>query len=348
MSGSAKRVRVSDDDGVTWYTLPGNTADFQHTAEGLSDTIFGQSFSSEEIGLINWNLSGNALFKGFAGYVATILQTGSATPTTAEAFTLVSGKTYQVNAATRRIWDRSATTTIYDNAAPVANADIESIDYLFGRVTFAASYTPTTPITADFDYFATAAVGRANSFTLTQTAEAIDQTDMQTAQANGGYRSFCPGLRTVSLELSGIYDIANGFIDALETRGEVIIQLNPDGNDESVMRGFFKLREQSQSGDVGALEEESVTFVLNVPEDTPEVEIPLKWVHTATTLGLGVQVLLASWEGQTEIDMQYLADGTNGKEGNCIVTEVSLAGGLDAMNEFSVSLQGTGATVDVP
>lgn len=338
----AKRVRVSNDAGVTYYTLPGNTAELRNEAGEIVDTIFGQAFESNEAGIIGWSITSNALYKGFAGYVATLKQQGATTPTTGEAFSLVSGKTYQIDDTTKQIWDRNNTITIYDNAAPVAAANIESYDYLYGKVTFVASYTPTGAITADLNFFPTADLCGANAFTLTQTAEAIDNTDMCIASSNGGYRTFQYGLKTVSLELSGIFNAANGYLTKLRNRSTVIIEINPDGSQESVCRGFFHSTTHTQSGGVGELEQESNTFQLNVPDDD-KLATPFSWNHSVTTtLSEAVKILLDAWESDTTIDAQYLYNGTNGEEGLAIVTEVTLSGGLEVMNEFAVTLQGTG------
>lgn len=346
----AKRIRVSDDAGVTLYTLPGSQGEMSYEAGDIDDTIFGQSFKSMEVGLINWNISSNAYFKGFAGYVADLKKvSGASTLATAGPMTLVSGKTYQINDTGKRIIDRLTAPIVLDNAIAVAAANIESIDYLYGRVTFVSSYTPTTPITMTYKWFATAVIAKGRSFTLTQTAEAVQTSVFETVQANGGHHTFQPGLKTVSLEISGVFDAANDFQDFIKNRAEVIIEINPDGSNQSICRGFFKAMTENQSGNVGDLEEETISFTLQVPP-VDNMQYPFAWAHTSTTLSTGVQKLLTAWQNDTELLVQYLPYGTlltGGKSGQVIVTEVSLSGGMEAMNEFAVTLQGTGTTSDV-
>ncbi len=343
---AAKRVRLSDDSGSTWYTLPGNAAELRNEAGEIVDTIFGQDFQSNEVGLIGWSITSNALYKGFAGYVCTIKIVGSATSAAAAAMSLVSGKTYQITNAAHRVWDRSAGVVVYDNAVDHTD-DVASIDYLFGRVTFASGYTVTGPVTVDIDWFATSAVGGAKGFTLTQTAEAVDNTDLATAQGNSGHRTFQYGLKTVSLETTGIYSSANANLSKLTGRGEYIIEINPDGGGDSLCRGFFRLTSQGQSGNVGELEEESLSWMLNVPDDDLLAR-PFGWLYSgSTTLNQAIQIAIDAWENSTIIDAQYLPNGTTGRSGDVLVTEVSLSGGLEVMNEFSVTLQGTGATAAV-
>lgn len=339
----AKRVRISDDGGSTWYTLPGNTAELSSEAGDIDDTVFGQDYSSTQTGLIGWTISANGLYKGFAGYVATIMKAGTSTTLTTEAMSLVSGKTYQITAAAKRALNHAVTTTVYDNAVAVNASNILSIDYLFGRVTFVSSYTPTGPITLTGAYFPLVAVGCSNAFTLTQTANAVDNTCMDVAKANDGHRTFEYGLKTVSLDLTGIYKPANDFLDLLKNRAELIIEINPDGNGKAVARGFFKAMNTGQSGDVGDLEQETITFNLSVPQNDNDVmPYPFHWLFAAdATLSLAIQKSLAAWEAGELIDICYLPDGSTGVQGEAVITDLTLAGGLEVMNEFTVNVQGS-------
>lgn len=344
----AKRIQVSDDGGTTKLTLPGNTGELSSEAGELDDTIFGQDFQSSQTGLIGWTISANGLYKGFAGYVATIMKAGSSTTLTEEPMALVAGKTYQITDATKRMTNRGIATVIEDNGVAVSASNIQNIDYLFGRVTFTSGYTPTGPTTWTGAYFPLLVLGCSNEFTLTQTANAIDNTCMDTAQANDGHRTFEYGLKTVSLELNGIYKAANDFLQMLKDRAEIIIEVNPDGNDKSVARGFFKPMSHGQSGDVGDLEEETVTFNLSVP-DSALIAYPFGWIHAAdTTLSLAIRKCLDAWVNKTLLDVYYLPDGVNGVTGEAMITDISLQGGLEAMNEFTVDFQGSGELVAHP
>lgn len=347
---TAKLVRVSDDAQSTWETLPGGTGEWNDDADQITDTIFGQTFESNEVGLITWTANANALYKGFAGYVADVKEPGTPTAFTTEAMTLVAGKTFRIDDATKEVWDRSATApVIFDNAID-HSADVESIDYLFGQITFLTAYSVTEPITATGTSLPMANIAKASSFTLTQTAAPIDESDFDTSQANGGYRVFQPGLRTVSLDLGGFYASSNDFFSVIAARNELIIEINPDGGGLSMARGFFKMVTRGQSGDVGALEEESVTFALNVPESDSvgvgNIEHVFNWDHdSTTTLSESIKICLQSFIDQTLIDVSYAPEGLGqlGYDGSVMVTDVSLSSGLDAMNEFTANFQGSGA-----
>jgi hypothetical protein len=51
----AKTIQISS-DGVTYYTLPGNTATSAETNQ-LDDTVYGFDYASTQPGLINWTVS---------------------------------------------------------------------------------------------------------------------------------------------------------------------------------------------------------------------------------------------------------------------------------------------------
>lgn len=346
----AKRIRVSD-DGTTFYTLPGNAGETQLEANDIEDTVFGQDFSSTFPGIIGSTVNANGLFKGSAGYMTTIKKVGSSTVLTDEPMSLVSGKTYQVTDATKRALNRAVATTIEDDGTPVSASNIESIDWLFGKVTFVSGYTIVGAITiASGAYFPLATVGCANSFTLTQQANANDNTCMETARSNNGYRTFEGGLKTVSLELQGIFKTANGFRALLQARSELIIEVDLAGDGKTMARGFFRPSTTGQSGNVGELETETITFNLSVPQDDAGIiPYPFAWnIASDSPLAQSLQICLEAWATNDILDAQYLHDGTNGFQAAALITDLSLSGGLEQMNEFTVNFQLSGAPTDVP
>lgn len=346
----AKKFQLSDDAGSTYYTFPGDTADLVSNATGIKDTVFGQDFESDQTGLITWTASADGIYKGFAGYVAVIKQSGTPTTMTAEPTTLVSGKTYQITNAVKRVIDRTTAVTVLDNAVD-HTTDVISIDYLFGKVTFAGGYTVTGPVTITGKYLPMTQMAKGQEFTLTQTSTAIDTTDFVAAQANGGRKVFDYGLKTVSIDIKGIYALTNAFLANLVARNEMIIEIGPDGGGLSVARGFFKPMSQQQSGRVGELEVEQVKFSLFVPDPTavPLMPYPFQWNHAAgTTLNTALQKAILGWENKTLPLFKYLWDGTNGYTGSGVITDLSLKGGLDVMNVFDIKIQGSGALTAVP
>jgi hypothetical protein len=343
-----KKVRISDDNGVTWSTFPGSSGEFTSEAGDIDDTVLGQAFRSSQTGMIGNSLSTNGFYKGFAGYNAKLLASGTPVALTAEAMALVSGKTYQVTNTAKRTFNPLTTVSFFDNGVAIAVANILNVDYVFGRVTFVPGYTVVGAITVTGQYLPLTAIARANGFTLTQTAEAVDDTDFTTAQGNSGHRTFIPGLKTMSLALTGIYSGSNNWRTLLTGRSQILIEINPDGTSKSVGRGFFKAMDVGQSGNVGDQEAASATFALSVP-DIDVLAYPFAWLHDpTTTLNASIKKALAAWQGNLIYDYQYLWDGTNGWQGDGIITDVSLSSGLDAMNDFTINVQGSGQWVTVP
>lgn len=345
-----KLIQISDDAGANYFTFPGGTGNFDRDSAQISDTVFGQTFGSNEIGLLGLNLSANAIYKGFAGYVADLKQPGTATTMTTESMTLEAGNIYKIDDAAKEIWDRTGSVDpfVFFDVAVDRNVEVEWVDYLFGRVKFLDSFTVIEPVTVTGTFFPTLALGNAQSFTLTQTADSIETSTFETAQANGGYRTFDPGLRSVAIDLSGIYALSNAFAVALAARSEIIIEVNPDGAGLSLARGFFKFSTHGVSGDVGALEEETLSAALNVPQPAADgianVIIPFGWFHDPlTTLSLSIQKAITAWQNETKPKIQYLGDGVAGDNFDAVITELTLTGGLEAMNDFAISVVGDGA-----
>mgnify|MGYP000458627386 CR=1 FL=1 len=341
----AKIISVSSDDS-TYYTLPGNTGDFSDQLGVLDDTIFGQTYKSQQPNLINWMVTANALYKGFAGYMVVIKQAGTPTTMTTEAMSLVSGKTYKTTSTTKNVWDRLTTVTVFDNAVD-HTADVLNIDYVFGQVTFKPAYTVTGPVTVTGKYLPMTSLAKYQKFSLTQNMDAINNSDIPTLQGNSGHETFDFGLRTVSLEVSGVYASSNGYRAALVARNEVVIEINPDGGSKSVARGFFRPATRKQTGKVGALEEETANFNLTVPDNSLMLS-PFSWQFSSSTdLSVAVQKCLQGFQNNTNVYVKYLPDGSTGLKGSGLITDFSLSGGMDAMNEFSVTIQGTGGVTTV-
>jgi len=346
MPVAAKRVQVSSDN-ATYYTLPGNTGQLSLDGNAVDDTVFGQLYKSEQTTLINAQITAPAFYKGLAGYNAKLYKPGTSTALTTEPMTLVSGKTYEITNAAKRVINRTfSPINVFDNAVN-ANAEVLNFDYLFGRVTFKASYTVIGPVTITGQYYPMVQLAKANSFSLTQSADAVDTTDFETAQGNSGYRTFQAGLKTVNLETKGFYDVTNAFKAALEARTVLIIEVNPDGTGKSIARGFFIPMSDQLAGNVGALEEETVKWNLNVPSDDLMLA-PFNWIHNATTLSTAVQKALAAWLAGDLVWVSYLPDGLVGFKTQAVVTNASLASSVEGINTFSFQFQMTGSFVAAP
>jgi hypothetical protein len=147
----------------------------------------------------------------------------------------------------------------------------------------------------------------------------------------------------VRLEISGIYDETDGLQAALASRALMYVEISPANTNDTLFRGFFKRANFGQSGDVGALEERTLTLNLFAP-DGALLERPFGWYLTNnSTLNTAIKKVLAAWENSTILDLQYLPNGTTGFVGDAIVTETSLSNALDGLNEFRYTFRGSGS-----
>lgn len=335
---SAKNVRVSA-DGIDYFTLPGSTADLSLDSASVDDSIFGTTFTSTQPTLITWSMSSNGYFKGFPGYKATLKRAGTPTAFTAEATVSKDGGYYIVD-RTKSIWVIGSV-TVLDNAIAVDEADIDYIDYLQGGVVFVDGYVETGPVTVTGQYYPTSRICYAQTFSLTQSADTENITDLCEADDNGGFGVFSYQRQNVELSLDGFYNDGSEFLADLLSRESVIIEINPDGQGKSVARGFFRATSTSQTGDVGSTETESATYALSVPEN---VRFPFKWYHaTDSAIPAAVKLILDAWEGREEIFVEYTAENSaNTRSGKVLIADTSLDGGVEDINEFSFDFQGSG------
>ena len=103
---------------------------------------------------------------------------GTAVAMTAEACSLVSGTTYQVTNAAKRIIDPATAVTVKDAGTPIAAANV-TIDYLFGRFTLASA--PGGAVTVDASYLPTTTIAEAKSVDLNVAVDLVDSTSFDSA-----------------------------------------------------------------------------------------------------------------------------------------------------------------------
>lgn len=347
---AAKIVSVSSDD-ATYYVVPGNSGELQVNGATVEDTIFGQDYHSNFTSLLDWTLQASAVYKGYAGYQTTIKKQGTPTVMTSEAMTLLTGKTYQITASARRLINRAAATlNVFDNAVN-QNANVDNIDYLFGRVTFKSGYTVTGPVTITSEYVPLVALCYIRGFTLALTADVIDDSDICTAQANGGWKTNGAGLISAKFDGKGIYNASNGFFAGLTARTEYILEICPDGGGLTMFRGYFQSESDQLTGNVGALEEENISMHLQVPlpATTWTMTRPFGVLYAAgTTIPIALQKTIDALLGKTNVYLRYLPDGAAGYKGQAVVSGVTMTNAMEGMNTFQLNYTGDGAAAVYP
>ena len=336
---SAKSVRVSR-NGTDWYELPGSSADLSQDSATVDDSIFGTNFSSIQSTLITWSISSNGLFKGRPGYKAQIKRAGTATGFTGEATTEQGGIYYIVD-RTKSLWDHTAGVTVLDGASEVDPSNIEFIDFLNGGVKFADGYTVGGSITVTGDYLGTSRICFANTFDVSMSADVENVTTLCDAGDNGGFAVHQYNQQSAELSMDGFYNDGSDFIDDLQSRDIVIIEIDPAGDGSVTHRGYFMATSHNQSGDVGATETESVTYSLYVPEGVPR---PFStYVSGESALPNAVREIILAWQDRETLSIEYTPqDSTITRSGEVLVSDCSLSGGVEAINDYSFTFEGSG------
>jgi hypothetical protein len=206
---------------------------------------------------------------GVAGYLASIRISGTATSMTSEAMSTNStvANTYQINSSVRQIWDRQTVPTFTEGSTgssrpAIPAAQVQSIDYLFGTVTFTVAQT--TPIRVSGNYLPTSIVAGAHSYTLNQSQELLDDTDFQST----GLVSRIKGLKDINITLSR-YDSTATLVDlfTLVSNGnEAVVEIRPGGDTTNVFRSYTVVESDNHSGDAASIEGSDVTFQLDADD----------------------------------------------------------------------------------
>ncbi len=202
---------------------------------------------------------------GVAGYLTVLKKSGTATVMTSDPMTSTGSTVanrYQISAAAKQVFDRNTVPTFRGGGSStaagstIAASAVASVNYLFGTVTF--SSTQPEPVKVTGKYMPMTNVAGAKSYTLSQAADVLDDTDFSST----GYHTRKPGLNDVSLTVSRWHSLDLTFWTLMEARASVVAELQPGGSG-SVARGWFVVESETHTGDVSALEESELVFQLD-------------------------------------------------------------------------------------
>lgn len=355
MAKQDKVVQISAVDQTTlaptgsWLTYPSPSGSLELSMSEADNTIFSQpgqigAFESSIPTIASHTVSMSAYLRETAGYNADLKRGGTPTIFTGEAMSVESGTTYAITDVTKNYWNPRAAVTVYDGAVVVDPSNY-SIDHLFGRVTFVASYTVVGAITADGEYVSLTAFGSANTIDLTQSAATNDITTFTSAQANNGWTSMEPALQTADAELSGFYDLSEDFFQVMSDRDEILVEIDWTGNGDFRSRGIFRVVSVSGSGDVGAPEEESVSLTLSSIEGV--IPYSFKFAAGANEASTAFQLTANAWLNREYVAYRYAPEGLTERyfQGVACVSDSSVSVSVDGITELTVELTGTGELV---
>lgn len=202
---------------------------------------------------------------GEAGYNTVIKRNGTSTSFTSESMTATSTTNqYQIDDATKQVWDRTIVPTFYEDGVAIDSSDIDNINYLFGKVTFATSKSGA--ITVDGSYYPQLTIACGREYTLDQSINLEDSTCYETAQSNNGYMTYNDTLWDVNASVTRlITDMTeyNTFFDIWNNGETVVLEIQPGGGSNPTFRGYMVIETDNETGDVESLEEQEISFMLD-------------------------------------------------------------------------------------
>lgn len=217
-----------------------------------------------------------------AGHLARIYISGTSTSFTGEAFTGSGAGPYTISDFDKNAWDYDTVPTFYDNAVAINAADILSIDYLFGKVTFTGSKTG--PITADGDYFPLYSIANAHDTSMDFSRDIQEDTEFGDTA-----KSKCPTLvdLSVSFSLYGVLDVdldttgdERKLHDVLINGTEILYSFAPKGAETEVYRAWLQIESESVSATVDGLVEGTVDAVLAARFDSANRDASFGWIES--------------------------------------------------------------------
>jgi len=151
-----------------------------------------------------------------AGYSAILYRSGTSTSMTAEATTLVTGKTYRITNAAKRMLDPTVAVVVNDSGTPVDEADILSIDYLHGIVVFVPGYPIGGAITIDANYLPLSQIADVYTTSISTAVTMLENTVYEDTSV-----SRLAGLKDISGSFS-VYDEGATALSSLAANGTVL------------------------------------------------------------------------------------------------------------------------------
>jgi len=189
------------------------------------------------------------------GYIASLKKSGTSTAFSDEPMSNTSGNIWEIDDINKEVFDRVVTPVFYDNAVPIIDTDIESVNYLYGHVTFTG--VKVGPITVDGSYMPLADIAGAKEGTLNLTSSVHDVTDL----SNEGYHNKITGMHDSSVSLSRWDDLSKDFSQVLNSREPIVIEYKAD--EILSFRGWYILESSGKALNLTGVIEETLSFQLD-------------------------------------------------------------------------------------
>lgn len=206
-----------------------------------------------------------------AGYLTKVRISGTPTVSTGSSLSTAGGTStapvWSIDSTVREIFDRSQAPAFFAGGSTISSTAIRDINYLFGKVTFNSTTVIGNGVaTIDVTYMPMTSVAGANSYSLTQTQDVLDDTDFTST----GFRSKHMGLADVNLTISRwdtndiefMHRLLGSSTGSTLTSKPLVAEVNPGGSTFTA-RGWFILGSESRGGDVASLEASDLTMEID-------------------------------------------------------------------------------------
>ena len=192
-----------------------------------------------------------------AGYSAKLYRSGTSTSMTAEATTLVTGKTYRITNAAKRILDPTIAVTVDDGGVPIAAINIASIDYLHGIIVLDSGYSPSGAVTVDANYIPLSQIADVRSADFSTSIVMLDDTVYEDTSV-----SRKAGLRDISGSFL-VYDEGSTAISDLMADGDIVYLtwMLTGSASATHLRARVRIESDDTSVSVDGLVESTYSFV---------------------------------------------------------------------------------------
>ena len=168
-----------------------------------------------------------------------------------EATTTSDDKVYQISNTSKRTWSYADDVEVKDDGSIASETYI--VDKLNGIITF-NSVDNTRNITVSGKYVALTIVAEAKAWTFDGTTDLVDSTVFDKTA-----KEFTPTLNSATITINKFYDIDNYFIDVLQNKEVIVVELYADKNDDPI-KLFAMVSSNSISTSIESLIEEGISL----------------------------------------------------------------------------------------
>lgn len=173
-----------------------------------------------------------------AGFNTRIQVGGTPTAFSAEATTSLGGNAYQMTDTAKQVFDPDTAVVIWDNGSPVADADIDDIDFMHGIVTFDSGYSPAGAITFNSgSYIPLYDIADGVAYDISESAEMLDCTKFGGISGGRLFRDRFKGIEDVmvSLDVLNITDTQPSGYDPTEATGSATLDYGTPNNGDTLV-----------------------------------------------------------------------------------------------------------------